>query len=121
MHAAAILYMLLDRSGVTGGTNVRRPSQGTAPVRPLSAADLSQTRTPPSLDRPTSPPHSSPTSSAFSNDVHELRQLVARLQSQNSQLTHISQQQQMTISQLEVGYPCWPYVSSVHEKETTAL
>lgn len=90
-----------QRPSSSSGTNVRRPSQGTAPVRPLSAADLSQTRTPPSLDRPTSPPHSSPTSSAFSNDVHELRQLVARLQSQNSQLTHISQQQQMTISQLE--------------------
>ena len=57
---------------------------------------------PPADPRPTSPPHLTPTYSASSGDVNELRQLVAGLQSQNSQLIQTNKQQQMTIAQLEV-------------------
>lgn len=107
--AAAGLYM----TRVAGGANPPRPSQVTPPLAPLSSADRSQSRNAdPFLDgRPTSPPHLTPTPSASSSDVYELKQMVAGLQSHNSQLMHITKQQQMTIAQLEVCN-CWAFTDA---------
>ena len=96
---------------IAGGANPPRPSQVTSPLGALSSVDRSQSRNPPAPDgRPTSPPHLTPTPSASSSDVYELRQMVAGLQSHNSQLMHTTKQQQMTIAQLEVcTRTCWAF------------
>lgn len=78
-------------------------AQGTPPAGPATSADRPQGRNLPPMDpRPTSPPHLTPTFSA-SSDVNELRQLMAGLQSQNSQLVQTTKQQQVTIARLEVS------------------
>ncbi len=85
-------------------TGSNRLSQGTPPAGPISYGDRSQGRPPQQGDpRPTSPVHLTPTSSSSSGDVNDLRQVVAGLQSQNSQLIQLTKQQQSTIVQLEVG------------------
>ncbi len=85
-------------------TGSNQLSQGTPPAGPTSYGDRSQGRPPQQADpRPTSPVHLTPTPSSSSGDVNDLRQLVAGLQSQNSQLIQLTKQQQSTIVQLEVG------------------
>ena len=85
-------------------TGSNRLSQATPPAGLISHGDRSQGRPPQQGDpRPTSPVHLTPTFSSSSGDVNDLRQLVAGLQSQNSQLIQLTKQQQSTIVQLEVG------------------
>ena len=82
-------------SGASG-----RLSQGTTST---AFGERSQGRPPQQSDsRPTSPIHPSPSPLSSSGDGNELRQLVAGLQSQNSQLIHVNKQQQSTIANLEV-------------------
>ncbi|DBB05603.1 TPA: hypothetical protein ACH3X1_012546 [Trebouxia sp. C0004] len=86
-------------------TGSNRLSQGTPPAGPTNYGDRSQGRPPQQANpRPTSPVHLTSTCSTSSSDVNDLRQLVAGLQSQNSQLIQMTKQQQSTIVQLEVGY-----------------
>ena len=109
----ALLLLNFTVACLAGGAYPPRPSQVTSPLGPLSSVDRSQSRNPSSLDgRPTSPPHLTPSPSASSSDVSELRQMVASLQSHNSQLMHTTKQQQMTIAQLEVC-SCWAFTYAV--------
>ena len=83
-----------------GSSAAIRGPHGTPPCGPAPSVERSQGQRPSQQadERPTSPMHV--TQSAA--EVKELRQQVASLQLHNSQLAHLSKQQQATISQLEV-------------------
>ena len=93
-------------AGDAGGSGSSRPPQGAPPPAPVSSADRSHGRNSQSLDAcPSSPPQL--VSPSTSDNVYELRQMVASLQSQNSQLQHTAKEQQVTIAQLEVCSVVW--------------
>lgn len=89
---------------IAGNNASNRLSNSTPPAGPTSFGDRNQGRPPQQGDaRPTSPGLLPSTSTPPGGTVAELRQLVAGLQSQNSQLIQLTKQQQSTIAHLEVG------------------
>ena len=94
-----------DSEIYTAGNNAsNRMSISTPPAGPTSFGDRTQGRAPqPGDARPTSPGLLPSTSTPPGGTVAELRQLVAGLQSQNSQLIQLTKQQQSKIAHLEVG------------------
>ena len=89
-------------------------SRGTPPAGPSAPGDRSQQRSQQQADTLSNLTAQAAASPAASADVGELRQTIAGLQLQNSQLLYLTKQQQATIADLEVWQHKPGLCSSLH-------